>query len=181
MHTYYIAGFPVSDELYHHGIRGQRWGVRRYQNEDGSVTAAGAKRYYEDPEKARQHFDFQKVTSKIKSTAESAKGKISEAYKKREPEREERRKESFASSRNRGKAVYESGYKHSRNILRTAGKVAVKTLGYSVATQTAMSVGGKEVAAIVAAAGAVSIASTVRDSYTNARDYERYRKIRTAL
>ena len=32
--------------LAHHGIKGQRWGVRRFQNEDGSVTAAGAKRYY---------------------------------------------------------------------------------------------------------------------------------------
>lgn len=33
------------DELYHHGIKGQKWGVRRYQNEDGSLTAAGQKRY----------------------------------------------------------------------------------------------------------------------------------------
>lgn len=34
-----------SDELMHHGIKGQRWGVRRYQNPDGSYTAAGRKRY----------------------------------------------------------------------------------------------------------------------------------------
>ena len=32
-------------ELYHHGILGQKWGVRRYQNEDGSLTPAGEKRY----------------------------------------------------------------------------------------------------------------------------------------
>lgn len=32
-------------ELYHHGIKGQRWGIRRYQNEDGSLTEAGKKRY----------------------------------------------------------------------------------------------------------------------------------------
>lgn len=31
-------------ELYHHGILGQKWGVRRYQNEDGSYTNAGKER-----------------------------------------------------------------------------------------------------------------------------------------
>ena len=34
-----------SDELCHSGIKGQKWGVRRYQNEDGSLTPEGRKRY----------------------------------------------------------------------------------------------------------------------------------------
>ena len=33
-----------SSSLAHHGIKGQRWGVRRFQNADGSLTAAGKKR-----------------------------------------------------------------------------------------------------------------------------------------
>lgn len=33
------------NDFYHHGIKGMRWGVRRFQNKDGTLTAAGKKRY----------------------------------------------------------------------------------------------------------------------------------------
>ena len=38
-------GFDESDHLEHHGIKGQRWGVRRFQNADGSLTNKGRKHY----------------------------------------------------------------------------------------------------------------------------------------
>ena len=43
--------YETSDYLAHHGIKGQKWGVRQYQNADGSLTAEGRRRYGVGPER----------------------------------------------------------------------------------------------------------------------------------
>lgn len=55
----------LNDELYHHGVKGQKWGIRRYQNYDGSYTKAGLKRYYAAKEK------YDKAEDRVKRAKES--------------------------------------------------------------------------------------------------------------
>lgn len=47
--------YIYNTELYHHGILGQRWGIRRYQNPDGTLTPAGKKRYYNSDGSLTRH------------------------------------------------------------------------------------------------------------------------------
>lgn len=55
----------TTNELYHHGIKGMRWGIRRYQNEDGSLTNAGRKRY-DNMDGTKLHRELQRAYDKSK-------------------------------------------------------------------------------------------------------------------
>lgn len=49
------------NELYHHGIKGQKWGIRRYQNLDGTLTEEGKRRYL------KNNHDINAINEVIKS------------------------------------------------------------------------------------------------------------------
>lgn len=55
--------------LQHHGIKGQKWGVRRFQNTDGSLTAEGKKRY--SVSDYQQAIDKTKTAGKIVNEAKT--------------------------------------------------------------------------------------------------------------
>ena len=65
MSEYYLT----KDELLHYGIKGQKWGIRRFENPDGTLTPAGKERYLknsQNPNSKKKIFK-DKFNNKVKS------------------------------------------------------------------------------------------------------------------
>ena len=143
----------MENELYHHGVKGQKWGVRRYQNSDGSLTDNGKKRVaklnakinkadkkaIESFNSSKKHFQDKKFFSKEKGLDEYQKAtlskKISDHYRKNLRSMGVNRNESLkvrAAEYEAGKAFAEKyGNKKIKDALRNkraieAGMIAAQ-------------------------------------------------------
>lgn len=125
-------------ELYHHGIKGQRWGIRRYQNKDGSLTAYGKKRLRQlerdDIAKAKQD----KKRLKQLEKEETAKAKQSNKKKSLSDMTDDELKSAIARGRleEEYKRYNPEKEKFSKRFIDDALKPAVVSAGKTILTNT---------------------------------------------
>lgn len=142
-----------NDELLHYGIKGQKWGIRRYQNPDGTLTAEGRKRakqeYRADNKEAyelgKQATDFGKAAVYATNKAIKAREKALKAREK-DPnglKGSTRYKQYRANISDMNAKILIRDYKkakdmaekHCQDLIEKYGKEAIKGIKYKEATK----------------------------------------------
>ena len=154
---YYVAGIPYSAELYHHGIKGQKWGIRRYQNPDGSLTPEGKAKYGTVE-------NFQSEMARKKERREQTISNVKQKYN-RFQER----------SLERGKKLSEAGYKKRSNLGNAIVMSFTNTFASTAVSSVLSMSGHAKSAKVVKALGSLNNLGIMVGTAKNIYDYENYR------
>lgn len=105
------------DELQHHGVKGMRWGVRRYQNYDGTLTAKGEARL--EKYRSKEMGILIKRSNKEKSDYDKRVTKLKDKVQK---EDNDKKKEKLNKKIEQAKASYKAGKAITDSEIKAIGK-----------------------------------------------------------
>lgn len=151
----------VTSELYHHGIKGQKWGIRRFRNSDGSLTAAGKRRRaenYSDEQMKRDSRVYSKGAAK-RINKRMLNGESVQGARSAEADRIGRRRRAAENAGHVGETVGAiagaiggglaglklSGSNKVRSILRSTGLDETSINAISIAASGAIATGSAAV------------------------------------
>lgn len=144
----------MNDELYHYGILGMRWGVRRYQKKDGTLTNSGKKRYDKEMERLKTEEKIIKNKNRTQSKLKKleAKRKSVEELKKNsnKPKEKSVKEYSDAELRERvNRLQLEKQYKDLSPKQVSIGKTVVNRIVKNVVVPAAEEMGKQVVKSLM--------------------------------
>ena len=159
----------TNNELYHYGVKGMKWGVRRYRNYDGSYTKAGVKRFdssLDKYDKADTRYKNAKAEYKKNRRADGSKTELTNArMRRKEAKKKKQLTKDYKHLKqdklgDQGKELYSKGKTVSSNnsvtsVMSKIGGMAVSAAAYNYQTG---SLGNQRVTNFLAGIGAGGLA-----------------------
>lgn len=144
----------MNDELYHYGILGMRWGVRRYQKKDGTLTNSGKKRYDKEMERLKAEEKIIKNKNRTQSKLEKleAKRKSVEELKKNPNKQETKSVKEYSDAELRervNRLQLEKQYKDLSPKQVSIGKTVVNRIVKNVVVPAAEEMGKQVVKSLM--------------------------------
>ena len=163
----------VNGELYHYGVKGMKWGVRRYQNYDGSYTQAGVKRFnnsLDKYEKSDSRYKHAKKSNSSKTEVTNARLARKQAKRTLDKDYKHLKQDKLGD---KGKELYSKGttIRGNDKVKNMLAGIGSMSLSAAALNKNFGVIGNQKVTALLTVIGATSItAAGIKGAVNNSQN-----------